>query len=132
MTISVGGIWKSDFVFPLLPVALDKIDVLEAKLRDTQEEIEQLKSSKPTMAQISLASTTACNPQQIIQWNEAGRLAPPAEGFIVSADHRQVTVLKPGVYQVNVRVGGISCDRGQRLVLVVNGTNVATCHTTDG
>jgi hypothetical protein len=43
LTLSMGGIWKPQFEFTLLPVGLEKIDVLEAKLRDAQEEIETLK-----------------------------------------------------------------------------------------
>ncbi len=43
LTLSMGGVWKPEFVFNLLPVGLDKIDILEAKLRDAQDEIETLK-----------------------------------------------------------------------------------------
>ncbi|RYG96416.1 hypothetical protein EON65_54440, partial [archaeon] len=40
-------VWKPQYVFPLLPVALDKTDILEAMLRDALEEIEHLKRTRP-------------------------------------------------------------------------------------
>lgn len=44
LTLSMGGVWNPEFRFNLLPVGLEKTDVLEAQLRDAQEEIESLKS----------------------------------------------------------------------------------------
>jgi len=43
LKLSMGGIWRPEFVFALLPVGLEKVDVLEAKVRDAQEEIEFLR-----------------------------------------------------------------------------------------
>ena len=45
LTLSMGGIWKPQYVVDLFPVGLDKVDVLEAKLRDAQEEIAALKGA---------------------------------------------------------------------------------------
>ena len=47
LTLSMGGIWKPQYVIDLFPVGLDKVDVLEAKLRDAQEEIAALKGAIP-------------------------------------------------------------------------------------
>ncbi len=47
LTLSMGGIWKPQYVVDLFPVGLDKVDVLEAKLRDAQEEIAALKGAVP-------------------------------------------------------------------------------------
>jgi hypothetical protein len=48
LTLSMGGIWKPQYVIDLFPVLdLDKVDVLEAKLRDAQEEIAALKGAIP-------------------------------------------------------------------------------------
>ncbi len=48
LTLSMGGVWKPQYVIDLFPVVgLDKVDVLEAKLRDAQEEIAALKGATP-------------------------------------------------------------------------------------
>ena len=39
LTLNLGGIWKPKYVFKLLPVELRKVNLLEAQLRDAQEEI---------------------------------------------------------------------------------------------
>jgi hypothetical protein len=48
LMLSMGGVWKPQYVIDLFPVVgLDKVDVLEAKLRDAQEEIAALKGAIP-------------------------------------------------------------------------------------
>ncbi len=47
LTLSMGGVWKPQYVIDLFPVGLEKVDVLEAKLRDAQEEIAALKGALP-------------------------------------------------------------------------------------
>ncbi|RYY83760.1 hypothetical protein EON63_10515 [archaeon] len=134
LTISIGGVWKPEFVFTLLPVALDKIDILEAKLRDAQEEIEQLRAHKELVNEVvyfSLSSKTACGNQQIVQWDEAEGLRAPRVGFEISADSRQITVLKAGTYQIYVRLAGSNTANGQLLCLVLNNNNIASCLQSD-
>jgi hypothetical protein len=123
LTLSMNGIWKPEFFFPLLPVGLDKIDVLEAKLRDAQEEIQVLRERKITF--LSLASNIPCQPNTIVDWNKTiGEF--PASDFKLSEDYKQVTVMKAGVYQVQIRVAwntsGTFC-----LDLELNENPVAKC-----
>ncbi len=47
LTLSMGGIWKPQYVIDLFPVRLEKVHVLEAKLMDAQEEIAALKGAIP-------------------------------------------------------------------------------------
>ncbi|RYH10764.1 hypothetical protein EON65_39205, partial [archaeon] len=96
LTLSVGGVWKPQFVFPLLPVASDKTDILEAKLRDALEEIEHLKRTRPEPVYLSLTSVIFCGHgmyQGTVQWDNKGRLPlVQPNHFVLSGDMRNITV----------------------------------------
>jgi hypothetical protein len=133
LTVSVGGIWSPKFVFALLPVGLDKLDILEAKLRDAHEQIEVL-TQKALEAEefeasrlFSVSSKTACGQNQIVQWDALAPRDIPAHCFRLSEDNRQVTVLKAGMYQVYVRVGGQNNSNGYSLSLQLNAADIAQC-----
>mmetsp|Transcript_1756 Transcript_1756/g.3609 ORF Transcript_1756/g.3609 Transcript_1756/m.3609 type:complete len:304 (+) Transcript_1756:55-966(+) len=130
----MGGIWKPEFVFALLPVGLEKVDMLEAKVRDAQEEIESLRAqlaAGSAPAYLSISSATACGSQQMVAWDAAAPVVIPASHFELSADKQRVTVLKDGVYQVYVRLSGTNNTNGQALGLQVNGVEVAQCTQSD-
>jgi hypothetical protein len=134
LTISLmDGIWKNTYTFTLLPVELNKVDVVEAKLRDADEAITKLNacveklavSSKPPV--LSTSSQTATGQNQIIPWDaETPKLCTESH-FALSADFRQVTVSQAGLYQINVRVAGTNNGNGYYLGLQVNGADVAVC-----
>ncbi|CAN0225852.1 unnamed protein product, partial [Ectocarpus fasciculatus] len=129
LTLSVNGVWKPEFVFPMLPVGLDKMDILEAKLRDAQEEIVQLREKTPDF--LTLTSRTACGHQQIVVWEQlTSREIPPV--FCLSEDKRQVTIMKAGVYQIHVRLAERSNANGAHLGLQLNGDDIAQCTQSDG
>ena len=70
LTLSMGSVWKPEYVINLLPVGLEKVDMLEAKLRDAQDEIETLRAMKVTRpAVLSISSKTACANQQMVVWD---------------------------------------------------------------
>mmetsp|Transcript_1755 Transcript_1755/g.3607 ORF Transcript_1755/g.3607 Transcript_1755/m.3607 type:complete len:304 (+) Transcript_1755:55-966(+) len=130
----MGGIWKPEFVFALLPVGLEKVDMLEAKVRDAQEEIESLRAqlaAGSAPAYLSISSATACANQQMVTWDAAAPVAITASHFELSADKKQVTVLKEGLYQVNVRLAGTNYSNTQSLGLQVNAVEVAQCTQSD-
>mmetsp|Transcript_22082 Transcript_22082/g.49089 ORF Transcript_22082/g.49089 Transcript_22082/m.49089 type:complete len:304 (+) Transcript_22082:61-972(+) len=134
LTLSMGGIWKPEFVFALLPVGLEKVDMLEAKVRDAQEEIESLRAqlaAGSAPAYLSISSATACGSQQMVAWDAAAPVVIPASHFELSADKKQVTVLKEGLYQVNVRLAGTNYSNTQSLGLQVNAVEVAQCTQSD-
>ncbi|KAJ1427783.1 hypothetical protein B484DRAFT_450172 [Ochromonadaceae sp. CCMP2298] len=134
LTLSMGGIWKPEFVFALLPVGLEKVDMLEAKVRDAQEEIESLRAqlaAGSAPAYLSISSATACANQQMVTWDAAAPVAITASHFELSADKKQVTVLKEGLYQVNVRLAGTNYSNTQSLGLQVNAVEVAQCTQSD-
>ncbi len=51
LTLTFGGMWKPEFTFTLRAVGLEAMDVLEAKLRDAQEEISSLRAEVTKLSQ---------------------------------------------------------------------------------
>lgn len=137
LTVSMGGIWRPKFVFALLPVGLDKLDIIEAKLRDAHEEIEVLKARAAEADGLeivrffSVSSQTACGHLQIVQWDAPAPREIPETLFQISADNRQVTILKTGVYQVYVRLGGNNTSNSNFVSLQLNGVDAAQCTQSD-
>mmetsp|Transcript_23994 Transcript_23994/g.35217 ORF Transcript_23994/g.35217 Transcript_23994/m.35217 type:complete len:320 (+) Transcript_23994:81-1040(+) len=102
LTLSMcGGVWRPEYKFPLIPIGVERLDVLEAKIRDLQDEIKELRSS--TTVYLSLASNGS-NEQQAINWTGffPGRHLP--EELSLSTNGDQIRVHMPGLYQVDARV----------------------------
>jgi hypothetical protein len=128
LSVSImNGIWKPEFLFSMLPVGLDKMDVLEAKLRDAQEEIEAMRinnNKEKEVLFLSLSSNVACQAQLMVVWDvNNSRITFPA-GFKLSADNTQVGIMKAGLYQVHVRFGGHGRGSG---TLRLNEVDIAQC-----
>lgn len=130
LTLSMCGVWKPKFAFSLLPVGLEKIDILEAKLRDAQEEIAMLKRGGND-AYLSVSSTTPCGNQQMVTWNAEKPKEINAKYFKMSDNHQEVTILKQGIYMVQVRLAGVNTRNGQHLGLQKNGADIARCYECD-
>jgi len=151
LTLTMSGFWHPEYVFPLLPVALEQSDIFQAQLRDAQEEIAVLKSTVEELrahgqdqivafnraiedrvvvpAFLSLASTQACVYQQNVVW-DSRRLCTESH-FAVSADYRQITVLKRGIYQVHVRLGQTNNQSGSSLQLLIGDAVQANCYQSE-
>jgi hypothetical protein len=138
LTLSVNGIWKPEFYFTMLPVGLEKIDVIEAKLRDAQEEIAamriQLADSDKKVVFLTLTSNIACANQDFVDWNETigDWNETVASYFDHSADRKLVKIMKAGVYQVQVRLAGTNNGNCSFLSLDLNGVSFAQCTQSDG
>ena len=112
-------------MFTLLPVALEKVDLLEARLRDAHDEIEALRAGS-TPSFLSISSKSSCPNNEIVLWDGDGPIMS-ASHFKLSEDFKQVTILKTGVYQVNLRLGGHNKGNGNSTGLQLNGTDSAIC-----
>eukprot|EP01032_Pedospumella_encystans_P008704 gene8704-10301_t len=130
LQLVLGGVWRPEFVFTLLPVALEKVDLLEARLRDAYDEIKALRAGN-TPAYLSISSKTICPHNEIVQWDGDGPIVSPSY-FKFSEDFKQVTILKGGVYQISLRLLGRSNGHGTSTALQVNAIDVATCYQTGG
>jgi hypothetical protein len=67
-----------------------------------------------------------------VQWDGPAPREIPESLFQISPDHRQVTILRAGVYHVYVRLAGNSTYNGYSLSLQLNGADIAQCTQSDG
>ena len=111
-------------------MALEKVDLLEARLRDAHDEIEALRAGN-TASYLSISSKTGCAYHQIVQWDGVGPLMS-ASHYKLSDDFRQVSTFKEGVYQLSVRLGGSINGTGHFTSLQLNGVDIATCFHSGG
>jgi len=139
LVLSISGIWKPEFAFTLLPLALEKVDILNAQLRDALEEIDELRneiaeSVVQRPAYLSLCSQQACGLNQMIVWNGTVPKTITESHFSLAYNNTQVTILESGLYQVYVRVAGQNNGNGngQSLGLQRNGVDIANCFQADG
>ncbi len=69
----------------------------------------------------------------MVAWNRDISDKTHSEHFFVkSPDHKTITVLKKGIYQVQIRLAGTNNGNTQSLALQVNRTDVAQCFQSDG
>ncbi|KAE9187896.1 hypothetical protein PF004_g22657, partial [Phytophthora fragariae] len=119
------------YVFTLEPVAVERIDILESKLKNQREELEKLRANRDNATRIFLyaESKTWLSSSKLL-WDPLN-----SDYFALTADKTSITVLHPGVYAVGVLVnhlpaqtnnGGtlaaekwssssVRCDRGSLL-----------------
>jgi hypothetical protein len=135
------GVWNPEYVFSLLPVGLEKVDVLDSQMRDIQEECGQLRahvaelleaSRCKDVAFLSVSSVAACAQNQIVTWNAEAPREITASHFALSDDNKQVTIRVAGVYQVQVRLAVTNSGNSYHtVVLKVNDEDVAGCIQSD-
>jgi hypothetical protein len=104
------------------------------QVRDAQEEIESLRAqlaAGSAPAYLSISSATACVNQQMVAWDAAAPVAITASHFELSADKKRVTVLKEGLYQINVRLAGANSGNTLSMGLQVNAVEAAHCTQSD-
>jgi hypothetical protein len=117
---------NAEYVFPLLPVALEPCDLLTAQLRDANEEIAELKKAvKGRGIYLSLNSNTKTKPQTAIRWDGDERRIFPNSHFDSSSDFSEIVVKVSGLYQVYARSECFG------LTLNLNGKLIAHCAQSD-
>ena len=102
VTLNLSGLWKPQFEFDLCPVDLEPLDVINAQLRDAQEEIQRLRVS--SAAYLSLSSHTATARGQMVTWNGNSPRIIIDSHFLLAKDMKSVTVKEHGIYQVYCRL----------------------------
>ncbi|KAF0684239.1 Aste57867_23764 [Aphanomyces stellatus] len=134
MTISCMGSLLAEYAFDLTPVVIDKVDVVEAKVRDVLDALPRLTTEIDDMkAKISSLETDLANalktrfplcglftltksaaPSSSLSWQMDG-----PETFKLSDDNRTICLDKAGVYMVEAYgvIGYSERGCGMRLVL---------------
>jgi hypothetical protein len=128
LTIHLLPSLKPVYKFPMVPIALEKVDILEAKIRELQEEMMELRTivgSKKTVYLSlraigvnleSLAPGATLPADRVITWCKASAL--DSNYFSLSSCRTKVTVQKSGLYHIYVRApAGYG---GAKLSLLVN------------
>jgi hypothetical protein len=139
LTLDLHGVWNPEYVFSLLPVGLEKVDVLEAQMRDMQEECTQLREQVAELLELprniaflSVSSVTACPQGQVVTWDAPAPREMTTSHFDLSADYNLVTIRVAGVYQVQVRLAVTSSANSQQsITIILNSVNVAACTQSD-
>lgn len=148
LTLSFMGVWRPEYTFLLLPVALDKVDIIAAQLADALEEFTQLKeSSQKEIAQLKeqvlahkdrRAYLTLCAMGQHyandpIQWECANiaHLQASKSYFVVSADKCIITVLQAGLYSIDVRLSTTCSGNPNGIHLLLDGKPISCVFLTN-
>ena len=131
LTLNMSNTYYPVFTFALAQLEVDAVEVLKSQLKDAREEIEVLKARIPERAFLSLASVTVATNQQLVAWDSQVRRLITESHFRISANAQQVTVLRRGVYQINVRLGQCNSSNGRFLALMLGGAVFAQSYHCD-
>ncbi|KAG3134003.1 hypothetical protein PI126_g18901 [Phytophthora idaei] len=107
------------YVFKLEPVAVDKIDILESKLKDQQEELEKLRGlGERSFLHAESVTWTSSK----LQWKPID-----SKNFVLASEKTSITVRVPGLYTIavlvnhgtlqNNAVGAISLEKNGAVIL---------------
>ncbi|OWZ05774.1 hypothetical protein PHMEG_00022066 [Phytophthora megakarya] len=115
--------WVAKYSFDLDPVSVDRIDILESKLRDQREELEQLreKVDDGTAAFIMLDASRQSN--QFLLW----KIVESAD-FNVNGEDGVVKFTHPGYYRVGITVNCAPGGYNQLIELLKNGACIQSSY----
>jgi hypothetical protein len=119
---------------------LEVTDILQAQLRDAQDEIGALKTQLRKVSlsatgnkYMSLTSTTAAGNGAYITWvTPSGMYHISDSHFTLAVDYQSVTVLRAGIYVIDIRICHQNASNGPSLSLYQDGTEIARCYQNDG
>lgn len=127
LTLRVSRVWKPEYSFKMVPVALKPVDTLSAQVRDIQEDISELKeiAGRSSRNFLSVACKTSCAYGQKVAWNGDNPLM--SDNFRLSDDKTDIVVLKAGLYFVNTRFTSGNTSPNEGIALHLNGVAIAKC-----
>ncbi|KAK1942562.1 hypothetical protein P3T76_006061 [Phytophthora citrophthora] len=113
------------YIFELNPIAVERIDILESKMKDLQEEVQRgNKSSVGTTAFLFVDSEVMTDSK--LQWKET-----TANSFAFNEDNTSIKILVPGVYAIGLVVNHTlvaNASQG-KISLLVNDETIQTTAT---
>lgn len=135
LQISVASSWQMEFKFLLTEIVLEKVDVLESKLRDALTSLEvaekrifELENRQERAAVLSVCSKHSASANTHIQWNGTSPTCS-VNNFVMSANQSEITVVDSGIYQIDARVSSTNTSNTQDGILEVqvNGKTIGSC-----
>ncbi|ETN14612.1 hypothetical protein PPTG_22164 [Phytophthora nicotianae INRA-310] len=92
---------NANYIFELKPVAVERIGLLESRLRDQEEEMEQLRGQVDLSDRAFLYAESAVWTASTLQWKPLA-----SDKFILAADSTSITFRIPGLgYGNNLSAG---------------------------
>ncbi|KAE8995502.1 hypothetical protein PR001_g19101 [Phytophthora rubi] len=117
---ALRSVWLAEYKFDLEPVSVERIDILESKLRDQEEKLEKLQihgTSGQNAAFVQLVASKKDDKSRL-RWNKF-----ESDDFSVNGNDGVVKVLQPGIYTI----GGIvtsAPEKGCSVQLTKNGISL--------
>ncbi|KAF0703754.1 hypothetical protein As57867_007520, partial [Aphanomyces stellatus] len=138
--------YYATYSFDLVPMAIEKVDIVHAQLRDVQAQLrvvqDQLRDAlieKPSMAATnnllnaaalndplyaSLKSMSTASPETFLTWKQIGATAGRRHSQIsLLADAATISLAQPGLYHIQARGVIDASDIGSGLRLIVGSTS---------
>ncbi|KAG1687857.1 hypothetical protein DVH05_004587 [Phytophthora capsici] len=101
-----------DYTFELKPIAVERIDILESKLKDVQEELGRLRGKIGSGTTVLFYVESEAYLGSKLQWKEV-----PGTNFTLSEDKTSIKVLVPGLYSFGLVVNhNTAPNSGQGLI----------------
>lgn len=124
-----ASVWTPTYTFDLEPVPLEKVDILESKLRDQEEELTKLRSQKSVSKQSIYLHTTCVKPVKtntVVKWRSGGNH--------FKIDHSgTIAVLVSGVYMIHVVLCHSSTNKNGEIFCLIKGDqSVGSCYDSGG
>lgn len=114
------------YSFDLEPVSVERIDVLESKLRDQQDELERLRGEVDGGQEVSfieLVASAKDASRSNLLWQGVG-----SSNFAVDENLGEVKIGHPGVYTIAVVSNAVAYSHNQLSYLMKNGDVLQTVH----
>ncbi|KAL3664432.1 hypothetical protein V7S43_010753 [Phytophthora oleae] len=90
------------YVFKLEPVPVERIDILESKLKDQQEELEMLRGQVGTAKHVFLSAESVTWSSQTWSSQKLEWKITSGEKFSLAANNTAIKVFCPGLYAISV------------------------------
>ncbi|KAG1687856.1 hypothetical protein DVH05_004586 [Phytophthora capsici] len=113
------------YTFMLKPIAVERIDILESKLKDVQEELERQRGGycKEGMAAFLFVECDEWMDSKLM-WKEV-----TAKAFAINEDKTSIKILVPGVYSIGLVVNHVPMTREGLISLQVNEKTIQSAAT---
>ncbi|KAG9414491.1 hypothetical protein AC1031_007898 [Aphanomyces cochlioides] len=121
LTLAAFGCLEGTYSFDMMPMAIDKIDILEAKIRDLEE---STSGKTPQPPVLSLTSNALAGPNQYVSWTLQQNGC--TKYLELAQDAQGISVLKPGLYCIQFNGYLASWTNGCGVRMLVDGTASAS------
>ncbi|KAG9414494.1 hypothetical protein AC1031_007901 [Aphanomyces cochlioides] len=99
LTLKAFGSLEARYLFGMNPLAIEKMDILEAKIRDLEDAL-MGKPSTGSPVRLSLSSTIVTHADQYVIWDTTN--TTDARYFELMTGNVDITIRQPGLYNIQV------------------------------